>query len=211
MSITIFPAQQGTFMIERDASVVPPRLIRVPVIGWQHVQGNLAYPVCVMNHGGLTHGKAILHPEGFVTDAVHGLTFEDTDEWLSYMKSAKSPKSAAEPADDDSDDRAAAMPEEPAEEPDEPATAEDEPETVEPSVPLIQFGTKTFKTNSFWSMPSINAIFQIEGGLPYPKDDRCEKVTRDEWAKLKREGAAVIDPHSGEVPDEEDDDAMDLV
>lgn len=191
MSITIFPAQPGTFMITRDPSTSPPSVIKVPVIGWNHVQGNMAFPVCVMNHGGLTHGKAILHPEGFVTDSVNGLTFETEAEWLSFMKTAK-PKGATE-----ADTRADAM-----------------NEAVGPSG-AIEFGTKTYKTNSFWSMPSENAIFQIEGGQPYPKDDRCSKVTRDEYAALKKQGATVIDPNSGEVggadSSDDDDDGMDLV
>lgn len=208
MSITTFPAQPGTFMITRDPSTSPPSVIKVPVIGWNHVQGNMAFPVCVMNHGGLTHGKAILHPEGFVTDSVHGLTFETEAEWLSFMKTAKA-KGNAE------DTRADAMPEdEPAEEPDVENGEDAMNESVGPSG-AIEFGTKTYKTNSFWSMPSENAIFQIEGGQPYPKDDRCSKVTRDEYAALKKKGASVIDPHSGvvgeEPGDEDDDDAMDLV
>lgn len=192
MSITIFPAQPGTFMITRDPSTSPPSVIKVPVIGWNHVQGNMAFPVCVMNHGGLTHGKAILHPEGFVTDSVNGLTFETEAEWLSFMKTAK-PKGAteAEPEEEDAMN-----------------------EAVGPSG-AIEFGTKTYKTNSFWSMPSENAIFQIEGGQPYPKDDRCSKVTRDEYAALKKQGATVIDPNSGEVggadSSDDDDDGMDLV
>lgn len=193
MSITIFPAQIGTFMIERDPSVNPPAVIRVPVIGWTHIQGNVAFPICAMNHGGLTHGKAILHPEGFVTDSVNGLTFETEAEWLNFIKTAKAPGDEPE---EETDDRAAAMPEE-------------DVESVGPAA--IQFGTKTYKTNSFWSMPSENAIFQIEGGKPYPKDERCEKVTRDQYAALKKGGATVIDPTPGEVSEEDDDDAMDLV
>lgn len=195
MSITIFPAQIGTFMIERDPAANPPAVIRVPVIGWTHIQGNMAFPICAMNHGGLTHGKAILHPEGFVTDSVNGLTFETEAEWLNFIKTAKAP------GDEPEDDRAAAMPDD-----DEP---EEDVESVGPAA--IQFGTKTYKTNSFWSMPSENAIFQIEGGKPYPKDERCEKVTRDQYAALKKGGATVIDPTPGEVSEEDDDDAMDLV
>ena len=195
MSITIFPAQPGTFMITRDPSTSPPSVIKVPVIGWNHVQGNMAFPVCVMNHGGLTHGKAILHPEGFVTDSVNGLTFETEAEWLSFMKTAK-PKGATD------------------EEPDVENGEDAMNESVGPSG-AIEFGTKTYKTNSFWSMPSENAIFQIEGGQPYPKDDRCSKVTRDEYAALKKQGATVIDPNSGEVggadSSDDDDDGMDLV
>lgn len=214
MSITIFPAQPGTFMITRDPSTSPPSVIKVPVIGWNHVQGNMAFPVCVMNHGGLTHGKAILHPEGFVTDSVNGLTFETEAEWLSFMKTAK-PKGATEAEPEEEDTRADAMPDdEPDEEPDVENGEDAMNEAVGPSG-AIEFGTKTYKTNSFWSMPSENAIFQIEGGQPYPKDDRCSKVTRDEYAALKKQGATVIDPNSGEVggadSSDDDDDGMDLV
>ena len=223
MSITIFPAQPGTFMIERDPSVSPPRVIRIPVIGWNHVQGNMAFPVCVMNHGGLTHGKAILHPEGFVTDSVHGLTFETEAEWSNYMKTAKPGKARSAPQEPEDDDRASAMPDDASDDADGQQEGEDEDvrngeddqnERVGPTG-AIQFGKKTYSTNSFWSMPSANAIFQIEGGNVYPKDDRCEKIKRDDYAKLKKAGATVIDPHSGvvgeEPGDEDDDDAMDLV
>ena len=219
MSITIFPAQPGTFLIERDASVSPPRIIKVPVIGWNHVQGNVAFPVCVMNHGGLTHGKAILHPEGFVTDSVHGLTFETEAEWMNYMKTAKPGKARSAPQEPE-DNRAANMPDDGPDDADDAPAAEDvdvengEDAMIE-SVGPIPFGKKTYSTNSFWHMPSANAIFQIEGGNVYPKDDRCEKIKRDDYAKLKKAGATVIDPHSGvvgeEPGDEDDDDAMDLV
>mgnify|MGYP003403051377 CR=1 FL=1 len=212
MSITIFPAQPGTFMIERDASVSPVRVVKVPVIGWNHVQGNMAFPVCVMNHGGLTHGKAILHPEGFVTDSVHGLTFETEAEWSNYMKTAKATgKPASAPQE----------PDEPAEMPGDAIDDADEPDVengedaMNEKVGPIRFGRKTYSTNSFWSMPLAHAVFQIEGGQHYPKDPRCEKVKRDEFAALKRAGATVIDPHSGEIggaaEPEDDDDAMDLV
>lgn len=223
MSITIFPAQPGTFMIERDPSVSPPRLNKVPVIGWNHVQGNMAFPVCVMNHGGLTHGKAILHPEGFVTDSVHGLTFETEAEWMNYMKTAKSTsKATSAPQEPDEPSEPAEMPGDAIDDADEAATAADEDvrngeDDANDRVGPIQFGRKTYSTNSFWSMPSANAVFQIEGGQHYPKDPRCEKVKRDEFAALKRAGATVIDPHSGEIggaaePEpEDDDDGMDLV
>ena len=218
MSITTFPAQPGTFMIERDPSVSPPRVIKVPVIGWNHVQGNLAFPVCVMNHGGLTHGKAILHPEGFVTDSVHGLTFESETEWMAYMKTTKE-KSTEKPVERDSEDRAAKMPD------DDENDAPDAPEAADEATSFdgdtatrpagIQFGTKTYATNSFWMLSDSEGhdigVFQIEGDTPYPKDDRCRKIKRDEFAAAKREGVPVIDPRSGEIPEDDDDDAMDLV
>jgi len=221
MTLTIFPAQPGTLMLVRDPGVTT--IQRVPVIGWQHMQGNLAYPICVMNHGGLTHGKAILHPEGFVTDAIHGLTFESEAEWVNFIKSAK-PKSAQKPVERDSDDRAAKMPDEDADDaPDAPETDDEDVHNGEDDANdraaadhgSITFGTKTYKTNSFWVLADREGhdigVFQIEGDTPYPKDDRCRKVTRDEFAAAKREGVPVIDPHSGEIPEDDDDDAMDLV
>lgn len=220
MSITIFPAQPGTFMLTRDPSTSPASVQRVPVIGWNHVQGNMAFPVCVMNHGGLTHGKAILHPEGFVTDSVNGLTFETEAAWLSFMKTAK-PKSTQKPVDEPEDNRAANMPDEDENDDPDAPEADDEATTFKGDTSSrepepaggIAFGKKTYSTNSFWHIPSANAIFQIEGGNVYPKDDRCEKIKRDDYAKLKKAGATVIDPHSGVVGDEpeDDDDGMDLV
>lgn len=178
MSIVIFPAQDGTFIIERDTTTNPPRVIRLPVIGWTHVQGSLAYPICAMAQNGLTHGKAVLHPRGHVTDPTHALVFENETEWLAFIKKAKTT----------SKDRAEAM-----------------PESAEAPSGAIRFGTKSYKTNSYWSIRSANAIFQVDGGDPYPTDDACEKVTRTEFMDLKRDGATVIDPLSGEVGEVGDD------
>lgn len=221
MSITIFPAQPGTFMIERDPSAHPPTVIRVPVIGWNHVQGNMAFPVCVMNHGGLTHGKAILHPEGYVTDSVHGQTFASEAEWMSFMKTAK--RGQEEPEEAEDEDRAASMPDndpepsdEPENEPDEDVeNGEDDANDHAAEGRPIEFGNKSYKSKSFWLLRGSEGhgigIFEIAGGENYPKDERVTKITRDEMATAKREGVPVIDPTSGEIGDEDDDDGMDLV
>lgn len=218
MTTTVFPAQPGTFMIERDPS--DNSIMRIPVIGWQHIQGNLAYPVCVMSHNGLTHNKAILHPEGYVTDAIHRAVFGTLDEWLNFMKTAKSTNRVLEaplpydpttqPYDEpnrhvDAADRARQA----ASMPDDTPKARPGPAPAPKATPsfAITFGTKSFKTKSFWQCEA--GVFTIDGGQPYPKDERCAKITRDEYDNAKRAGAKVIDPRA--AADEDDDDGMDLV
>lgn len=231
MNVTIFPAQPGTFLIERDPATNPAVITHIPVIGWQHLQGNLAFPIAVMNHGGLTHGKAILHPDGFVSDPTHGLTFADVAEWSAFIKTAKPKAGPKMPSVTDGigpgigrgtvdfnpdaaeapDNRAAVMPDT-----SEPAKSRARPAAPQAAGKAIQFGTKVFSTNSFWRLKTENEhdpIFQIGGGDFYPKDARCEKIKREEYAAFKKAGSPVIDPRtfgsaSGEA---EDDDAMDLV
>lgn len=213
--MNIFPAQPGTFIVERDLTVSPPVTVRVPVVGWNHVQGTMAFPIAVMNHGGLTHGKAILHPEGFVSDPTHGQVFTNLEEWETFMRTAKPGRKQAppKPSDEQADDYLETM--EPADAYEAEQAEEEEVENGEDAaneaVGPIEFGTKSYKSRSFWKYPLAGAIFQIEGGEPYPKDDRVEKITRDEFAALKKDGYAVIDPTLGEVSEEDDDDAMDLV
>lgn len=218
MSTTIFPAAPGTHLLERDPGTSPPAVTRIPVIGWMYVQGTLAFPVCAMSHGGLTHGRAILHPDEFVTDPTHGLTFASVAEWMAFMKTAKPTEKAVER---DSEDRAAQMPADDEDASDtswrlSEAAPEPEDEDVrhgEAAGPAeaITFGSKAFTTNSFWAMPVENAIFQIAGGQPYPKDKRCTKIKRDDYMALKRAGYPVIDPHAAPAAPADDDDGMDLV
>lgn len=61
----------------------------------------------------------------------------------------------------------------------------------------LKFGDKTYNTKSFWHWDLANAIFEIEGGQPYPNDPRAVKIKRDEFAALKRDGAVKVDPHAG--------------
>lgn len=201
----IFPAQPGTFVLERDPSVV--ELVRTPVIGWHHVQGGVAYPVCAMNHGGLTHGKAILHPDGYVTDSIHQLVFESERSWLTYIVKAK--------RDEDEGEAVEPEPEVDQDEIDDEYLAPEQDDAVEPE-PGIIFGTKSYKTKSFWLVSNKEGhdigLFEVAGGEPYPNDDAVRKVTRDEFAKAKRDGVPPINPASGLVDDGEDeDDGMDLV
>lgn len=61
----------------------------------------------------------------------------------------------------------------------------------------LKFGEKTYNTKSFWHWDLANAIFEIEGGQPYPNDPRAVKIKREEFAALKRDGAVKVDPHVG--------------
>lgn len=207
--MNIFPAQPGTYIVERDMTVSPPITIKVPVVGWIHIEGTMAFPVSVMSHGGLTHGKAIQHPEGFISDPSHGMVFSSLEEWEAFMRTAKPGWNQPKPMDEHADDYLDTMEQADAHE----AELEEAEEEIDNSgqVGPIEFGDKVYKSRSFWKYPQAGAIFQIEGGEPYPRDGRVEKITRDEFTALKKDGHAVIDPTLGEVSEEDDDDAMDLV
>ena len=56
-------------------------------------------------------------------------------------------------------------------------------------------------------------VSALEGGINYPKDERVTKVTREQFASLKRDGATKIDPNGQveEDPADDDDDDGGLV
>jgi hypothetical protein len=194
--MTPFPAPPGTYLLDRKPGEATAR--KIPVVGFAFVQEGPVYPLCAIATGGLTLGRVLVTPDGLVTDPAAGVVCGSVDEWMKLSGSDGYWK-AADPAPAP---KAAATPKAPA----APAAATGAP---------ISFGTKTFKTNSYWRLKSEDvdhpdSLFQIEGDQPYPDDKRCEKITRDEYAALKKSGAPVIDPHA--APDEEeDDDGMDLV
>jgi hypothetical protein len=213
--MTLFAAQEGTFLIERDPAK-PANVTRIPIIGWQHIQGNVAFPVCVINHGGLTHNKAILHPEGFVTDPVHGLVCGSIDEWMNFMKTAKStdkvlnpPSPHTSPVDDPTE--AAERARQARLMPDETPRNKPGPAPKPKAAPSagIAFGTKSFKTRSFWQCEA--GVFTVDGGEVYPKDPKCIKVTRNEYDAVRRDGAKVIDPHASPDLGDDEDDGMDMI
>lgn len=205
-----FPAAAGTLVVIRDHDATHG-VTYTPVVGWCHVQGNLAFPILAMAFGGLTHGKAVVSPDGFVTDPTHQQVFENVDEWAAFIDRAKEPKepSQTEKVIDKALKEDAA--------PGKPATRAAK---AAPTGQII-FGTKTFTTKSFWKVPEMEAIFEVEGNETYPKDPRAEKVKRDDYMALKKEGWTKIDPRSGVLEeteevetvteDEDDDDGSDLV
>jgi hypothetical protein len=167
-----------------------------------------------------------LHPEGFVTDPVHGLVCGSLDEWLNFMRTAKSTDKVLNPpspADilervsvppEVTDERMAAerkrqaslMPDLDQDEKSKPGPA---PKPKAAPDADITFGTKSFKTKSFWQCEA--GVFTIDGGEVYPKDSKCTKVTRNEYDDARRAGAKVIDPHAAPEPGDDEDDGMDMI
>ncbi len=210
--MSVFAAQPDTMVIEIENPVVKPATVMfTPIVGWINLSGALAFPVCAIPGMALKHGRAVRHSNGYISDPTHGLCFKNQDEWLAFMRTAKTP-SGAKSSEQTQAGQYHRSQEILHPEADEELTNHEEPVAADPTG--ITFGTKTYKTKSYWSMPDINAIFPIEGNVAYPADDRCVKVTREQFAELKREGSNVIDPHTGVIDAGEpagDDDAMDLV
>lgn len=199
--INVIPAAPGTFIIEYGHDGIHSY---TPIVGWQHVQGNMVFPLTVINQGGLSHGKAVVHPTGAVSDPTHRLCFSDVTEWLSFIAHAKPAKGEPEASTEGSAGTS------------EPPKANAAPRAAVPEkekVP-VQFGSKTYKTKSFWayhdSTTATDGIFEIEGEAPYPNDSRCSKITRDEFMALKKD-TAVVEPVPFVAEEPDDDDGMDLV
>lgn len=160
------------------------------IVGFAYVQGNLAFPIfAVPTKSGVGPLEAIEHPDGAVSYPAKARTFESVTDWMSFVE--------------DLDD--------------ETAEAKKPVEGTKPDDSPIKFGTKSNKTKSFWYWPTANAVFEIEGEAVLPDDKRVEKIKRDEFFNLKRDGAVKIDPHAGVIVEEggthpadeedEDDDA----
>lgn len=214
-----FPAAPGTLIATRDMEATHG-VVYTPVVGWCHIQGNLAFPIAPLNFGGMTHGMAIVDPGGFVTDPVHMQVFESVEEWVRFIDLAKEPKKANPNPEDrilESTDPLL-HPDSPVEDESDVRNGEDDmnarvgPTAAEDKPVQIQFGSKSYKSKSFWKAPYLESIFEIEGGTNYPDDGRVEKITRDDFTTLKKAGWDVIDPRTGVIGEEsEEDDGMDLV
>lgn len=151
----------------------------IPIVAWTHVQGNMAHPIFPVPGISVGPNTAIFFFESLADD--NGL-------WL-------------HPASGQTVDTA------------------DEIEAIviealgsidlegKPDTRPIHFGAQTYKSKSFWHWPTANAIFTVEGEEVYPSDARVIKVKREEWAKLKRDGAVVINPHDGLITEEAEVDA----
>lgn len=221
--ITIFPAAAGTLLLTLDHRTSPPSIIRTPVIGWQHIQGPIAFPITVLNYGGMTHGNAIAHPDGMVSDPIHRLAFNTVAEWSAFMKTAKAPKSEpvappTEPVDED--DGVTGTPEPPKpvntsgvspravkEALDTKAGERVVMETVRKIPDKPKGRPQVFKSKSFWKFVHEPHVFMVEGGVEAPakSDGDYEKITREEWLDLKKRSHTLL-----EWP-LEDDDGMNLV
>lgn len=182
-----FPAAPATYLIEaKDGAIV-----RTVIVGWCHVQGTIAFPVTVLATGGVKKGQAIEHPDGYVSDPVAKLTFTSVKEWQAAIDLHAE-------ADDGQGELLEATEEAP-----------DATEEAPDATGAISFGGKVFKQRSFWHMPNEGdgAIFVLEGGVSSPDDERCVKITGAEYKELKASGATEIDPSSGEIDEEPEEES----
>lgn len=85
MSSTLFAAAPGTYVIDREQGASVAR--KIPVVGFTHIQGGIVFPLCAINHSGLTRGRALVTPDGFVTDPSFGVVCGSTTEWMSLTDS----------------------------------------------------------------------------------------------------------------------------
>lgn len=221
--ITIIPATDGNSVIERTPEKTT---IAYPIVAWQHLQGHWALPVTVVNvPGGLTVGKAVCHANGMVSDPSTGLVFTDIQEWENavdrpgYAKAAKS-LPTGEPAD---------LKRERREDRDEGTESANEMPDDLPRAKAIPGKPKgkpqVFTNKSFWreigdAPEESYSIFEVEGGTEAPakNDDRYEKIKRDDWQALKKDGIPVNpwpmvddEPVAEEEDDSSSDDIDDLI
>lgn len=217
-----FPALPGTVLRQYDAD---GDYKDTPIIGWQHVQGNMCFPVFPCGNRSVGPGSVLIIP---------------VNEWVPQMFVHPSSQTSTEDEDEIKQIVADALGA--AEESGEVAAATTKPGKAatpvqpdgKPDTRPIKFGAETYKTKSFWHWELANVVFEIEPENVIPKDPRVVKVKRDEYAKLKRDGAAKIDPHSGLIhgdtedptpeeaaglkatatgfaPEDEDEEGMDLI
>lgn len=217
--MTVFPAALDTYIIEL-ALDTELGFVRTPVVGW--TRHGITYALPITPIAGVSqprHGRAILHPDGFVSDPTHGLVFATPGEWLSFMQTAKAPAATTETeveadtetetgADDDH-----IMPrflrEAAPKTPVASSSGDVRDRHTEPRVAVgalvghepIDLSGKPYKTKSYWKCSQPPCIFEIPGGDHRPDDARCEKITRDEFTKLKKAGYSVG------LPDESSDSA----
>lgn len=192
-----FPAIQGTVLRQFDNDGDHRDY---PVVGWMNLTGTLAIPILPVGGQTVGPGSIIITPHNeFVTELFShpssGLVFDDLDAAADhvgqYLAEHPLPKQA---------------------EPAATATTTAAPKSngpqQDPKAPL-HFGAKKYATKSYWSWPDQNAVFEIEAEAVYPSDARAKKVKREEYAALKRAGATKIDPHAGEVVDDQTEAAGD--
>lgn len=188
--ITIIPAANDTNIVDRDGNAV------AMVVAWQYIQTNMVFPVFAIARSGVRSDEAIWHENGKVEHPASQRMFVDIDAWTAWAEDNVT--EATEQAVESKP--AAAATTKPAAPATKPATTAAPASTG--SMTPITFGTKSYSTKSYWVWPDMKVIFEIEGGSVYPNDPRVEKIKRDEFAQAKRDGFDKIDPTSGVIPGE---------
>lgn len=208
MSFTIFPAAPGTVILTLKRGETTATI--TPVVGYQHIQSSLVFPLCPIQYGGLTRGVVLRTPDGLITDPSYGLVFADTEEWMNVAKTDayweakdrlavyKTLASASKEAVDDDDDPIGIMPsEQPKAKPGRRSAVEKGEAPVSPKDMPQVFATKSFwKTTDKPDDPKAKwAIFECEPGVEAPaKSNKLYvKIKREEWFELRRQKAEIIE------------------
>lgn len=227
---TIFPAPPGTYLVERKPD--EGRTEYTPVVGYYHVQGGIVFPLCAIAHGGLTRYRALLTPDGFVTDPSAGLVCASLEEWERIADTAGYEKlkvrnghmpaaPAAEPESAGDEEEQTTDVQRQAERP--AATADNaKPKPAPTRIPDKPKGKpQVFQTTSFWRVTGEGTIFTVEPGVEAPakNDSSYTKIKRDDYQAMKREGADVIEwpldadeaGSAASEPEDDEDDGSDLI
>ncbi len=202
----IFAAAPHTFIVDRTFD--RKHTAKLPVVAWSWVQGYTAFPLAAMNYGGLTRGRAVLTPDGMVTDSSANLAFNSLEAWEKHLDTNEEYWSAPDKSDAArliKDGAAAAVETE--------KLIDEIKEQIGAKIPLPQDpeinraipdkprrvrAPRVFKTNSYWQNGS--RIRTIPGGNPVPHEDdpNWTKITGEEFRDLKKDGAIVIEEDGGD-------------
>lgn len=201
--MTCFPAEPGTWLISMDPDSEP-----VPIIGWA-VSGVNAFPVLPIMADPVSGQAYRLAGTGAVVDPAWGRTFESEEAWrtaasrqapyepgtsLFFGTEKRKPPKAAPAASTTSAPAAVA--------------------NVD-GIELLTFGTKAYKSKSYWRFDGGVApfVFEIAGETPIPTNEDAEKITRAQFFELRKTlTVAAVNPDellgSGEPDDDDDIDGM---
>lgn len=212
----VFAAPTGTFVVERIGTAGIRSTMRLPVVAYAYVQGGVAFPVCTLPFGGLTKYRALLTPDGYVTDRSLGEVFETLEEWETIADSDGYLHSRAEdpgtPVDTSRMAEGAVLPPNVnvtrnfAAAVEEEASADPVVEPVKepvktgrlPDKPAPKLEPRKFAKKSYWlGRTPIGPAFIFEVGpgeaVPAEKDTRFEKITGAEFTAKKGEGFLVLE------------------
>lgn len=215
------PAPAGTFILDREQGA--EHAFRIPVIGYTFVQGGVAFPITVMPNRGLTKGRALLTPDGFVSDPAYGIVCATAAEWMQlsskadyWSKPSMVPDAPADVPDDPVEEGARRA--DAAHRADEAYRRKDSSGSFDtallanriPDKPKVKKPPRIFKTNSYWhfqrgAKPDTkwDAVWMIPGGTPVPgEDEPYVKITGEEFKAHKKAGVSELDPRSGPLAQE---------
>ncbi len=206
MTLSIFPAPSGTFVVNRERGPVS-LTTRTPVIGFQYVQTGPVYPLCVMPFGGLTRGRALLHDSGFVSDPAAGIVCGSLEEWETLVDS---PGYWAAAEDDSVETKLAEAGAELNGGPvgGDPGRAEPPVGRRIPDKPKRTRAPRKFLTKSYWMFEAdgntlARRIWLVAGSeiVPFEDDPDYKKITGEEFVRLKKEGWTIGDPRAEPKPE----------